>query len=159
MKRDINHHHNHHQGQTPDEISDPLLREQSHRSHGQTNYPATPHQMAVYNETMSQQEGKVQSLIRQITTSPYAPTREQMIKIATVVLTMLLMMLLGPAAGTQAGLVEAAVRQVMPLIVTAAVHFAADRASPMDQLPPTDSITNADISPVLASQSAASQAI
>lgn len=91
----------------------------------------TPQQMAAYNQTISQQNGRMQSLMSQIMNSPYLPTREQTIQLVTTVMTLMLMMLLGPLAGTQAGLINAVVRQIVPLVVAASVHYAADSAMPV----------------------------
>jgi hypothetical protein len=67
------------------------------------------------------------------------------------------MMLLGPAMAAQAGTIQMMVRQVVPLLVAASVHYAADRTSPQ---PPiyTSPITSAHIEPVQVPVSYTSQA-
>lgn len=86
------------------------------------------------------------------------PTREQTIQIATTLLTLLLMMMLGPAMGTQAGAIQALVRQVVPLMVAASVHYAADRTAPQDPIYASPMIS-AQIEPVQVPVSYASQAL
>ena len=93
--------------------------------------PATPQQLATYNQSIGQHESRLRSLMNQIMSSPYLPSREQTIQLMTTVITMLLMVMLGPAAATQAGLVNSVVRQMVPLVVAASVHYAADSAVPI----------------------------
>lgn len=96
--------------------------------------------------------------MRQIQSSPYMPSREQTIQIVTTILTLLLMMLLGPAVAAQAGVIQALVRQVVPLVVAASVHYAADRASPRPQIEASP-LTSAQIEPVYVPVSYTSQAL
>lgn len=99
----------------------------------------------------------MQHLMRQIMNSPYLPSREQTIQLATTILTLVLMMLLGPVASTQAGMLQAMIKQVVPLIVAASVHFAADHTAPMKT--PQAPITNVELRPVQVEQSTLSRAI
>lgn len=116
-------------------------------------------EMANFNQTITQQENRFYTLMRQITSSPYMPNREQVIQLASTLLTILLMLLLGPAVASQAGLIQALVRQVVPLLVAASVHYAADRAAPMEQLPSASQVSQANIAPVMVEKSALSQTI
>lgn len=86
------------------------------------------------------------------------PTREQTIQIASTLLTLLLMMLLGPVVATQAGAIQALVRQVVPLLVAASVHYAADQAAPVPAIE-TSALTSAQIEPVYVPASYTSQAL
>lgn len=115
---------------------------------------ATPQQIAAYNQTISQHGSRLQSLTRQIMSSPYVPTREQVIQLVTTVMTLALMMLLGPVAGTQAGMVSAIVKQIVPLIVATSVHYAADSALPMKLSLPEEAaaLARQPIQPVQAPQ-------
>lgn len=125
-------------------------------SGSQPTHRATEQELAAFNQTISQHESRMQLMMRQIMSSPYMPTRDQMIQLATTVLTLLLMMLLGPAVGAQAGLIQTLVRQFVPLLVAATVHYAADSAVPMKPLQAP--ITNAQIAPVQVQPSAMGQA-
>ena len=87
--------------------------------------------MAAYNQTMRQEESRMQQMMQRLSSSPYMPSRDQMIQLLTTVITLMLMMFLGPAAGAQAGVINAIVRQFVPLLVAASVHYAADSAVPM----------------------------
>lgn len=117
----------------------------------------SPEQVAEYNQQLTNENNRFQRLMQQIMNSPYMPTREQTIQMATTVLTLLLMMMLGPAAGAQAGLVQMIVKQLAPFIVAALVHYTADQAAPMAK--PTDaSITNVQLQPVEVPKSTLNQA-
>lgn len=98
----------------------------------------------------------MQHLMRQLANSPYMPSRDQIIQLVTTVVTLLMMTLLGPAMAGQAGLIQVLVRQIVPLIVVAGVHYAADKAAPMqDPMYGTrPAIGGGDIAPVKAQQSA-----
>lgn len=81
------------------------------------------------------------------------PTRDQVIQLLTTVVTLALMMYLGPVLGANASIIQSIVRQIVPLIVTAGVHYAADQAVPLS---PIDApITTVQLSPVAIPQSPA----
>jgi hypothetical protein len=118
----------------------------------------TQRELAAYDASVTHQESRLYHLMRQIRESPYMPTREQTIQIVTTLLTLVLMMLLGPAVGTQAAAIQALVRQVVPLLVAASVHYAANTAAPMEPIQ-TSAITSAQIEPVQVVPSYFSQAL
>lgn len=121
-------------------------------------YQGNPNDMALYNQTIQEQESRMHHLMRQITSSPYMPTREQAIQLATTVLTLLLMMLLGPAAGPSSAIIQMILKQVVPLLVAATVHYAADHAAPMKPLPSAN-VVSAHIAPVQVQPSMMGQTI
>lgn len=114
--------------------------------------------MAIYNQTIQEHESRMHHLMSQIMGSPYMPTRDQAIQLATTVLTLLLMMLLGPAAGPSATIIQMIVKQVVPLLVAATVHYAADQAVPLKPLA-TANVVSAQIAPVQVQPSMMGQTI
>jgi hypothetical protein len=120
---------------------------------------ASMRDMVVFNQTIAQEESRLHQLMRQIQSSAYMPTREQTIQMASTLLTLLLMMLLGPAIGSQAGVIQMMVKQAVPLLVAASVHFAANQAMPMASVGPASSpVTSAQIAPVQVQPSRMGQA-
>lgn len=81
------------------------------------------------------------------------PTRDQVIQLITTLVTLGLMMTIGPALGPSAPIIQVMVRQIVPLIVTAFVHYAADTAVPVEPLDAP--ITNVQLAPVAVPQSPA----
>lgn len=110
--------------------------------------------MIAFNENLQKQEGALHSTLTSIMSSQYMPSREQVIQLLTSVLTLLLMMVLGPVLGQNATMVQAIVRQIVPFLVTAGVHYAADSALP-EKLADED-ITSVQLAPVQAQVSAMS---
>lgn len=93
---------------------------------------------------------KINALVQSINSSPYAPTREQLVQLLTVLLTLALMMLMGPAAGP---MVAAAVRQVVPVLVAMSVDYAQQRAIDGPPAGPEPDITRIPLHPVEARHS------
>lgn len=78
--------------------------------------------------------------------SPYSPSREQIIQLVTTLLTLMISILLGPMIGENAGVIQSMVKQVVPFLVAASVHFAADRTMPKQ--PIEAPITSVQLQPV-----------
>jgi len=126
----------------------------------QPNIPTvqpTTQDMANFNQNIRNQESRLRNSLTSIMNSPYMPTRDQTIQLVTTVLTLALMMTLGPMAGSNASLIQSIIKQIVPFIVAASVHYAADQTSP---LKPIDApITNVQLQPVQVPQSTLSQTI
>lgn len=117
--------------------------------------PATEQEVVAFQENIQTQENQLQSILSQIMNSPYMPSREQAIQLITTVLTLVLMSLLGPALGSNYNMVSAIVKQILPFIVTAGVHYAADQALAPEAKPSLDApITDVQLQPVPANQAA-----
>lgn len=113
----------------------------------------SPQDVAAFDQNIRLEGGRLQIMLRNLMNSPYMPTRDQVIQILTTVVTLGLMMSLGPVLGSNASVIQSIVRQIVPLIVTASVHYAADHAMP---LTPIDApITTVQLSPVAIPQSPA----
>lgn len=81
-------------------------------------------QAAVYDAKVEQ--GRLALLYKNIMSSPYMPSRNQVIELLTSLVTLALMMSVGPMIGNNYTLIQTLVRQVIPLIV----HYVADLALP-----------------------------
>lgn len=123
-----------------------------------TQQAASPEQVAVYEENLDHQENSLRMMMRSMINSPYMPSREQIIQIATTVITLVLVLMLGPAAGANSGLVQALVKQVVPMVLAALFHYAADSASKQVK-PPEAPITSVQLTPVSAPPASTGQTI
>lgn len=103
--------------------------------------------IAAFNQNLQLEEGRLAVLIRNLTNSPYMPTRDQIIQLITTIITLGLMMVIGPVVGPNATIIQTIVRQVIPLIVTTTVHYVADLAIPVKPLDAP--ITNVQLAPVV----------
>ena len=112
----------------------------------------SPEDVEAFNQNLKTHEGILHSTLTSIMNSPFMPTREQVIQLMTTMLTLLLMMALGPVVGANAVMVQAIVRQIVPVLVAAGVQYAADSALP-DKSADVD-ITSVQLSPVPAQPSA-----
>lgn len=110
-----------------------------------------------YNQNMRAEESRLQAMIRSLMSSPYMPTRDQLIQVSTTVLTLLLMMLLGPVMGANAGIVQQILKQIVPFLVAASVHYAADNAMPPTSKPINAPIVSVPVQPVLVQPSTIGQ--
>lgn len=118
-----------------------------------------------YNQNIQQQSNRLALMMQSLRNNPYLPTREQAIPIITTIVTLLIMMMLGPAAGASAPLINALVRQVVPIVVAYGVNYAAESpafrnaaggagAGFASNRPFEAPITNVQLQPVQAQQSA-----
>lgn len=130
---------------------DPFQRQ---RQQQQQQAP-TRQDVIAYNQNIQQQSNRLSTMVQNLRNNPYMPTREQAIQILTTVVTLLVMMMLGPAAGASAPLINAMVRQMVPVVVSYGVNYAADSAAPRPIEAP---ITTVQLQPVQAQQSAFGQA-
>lgn len=116
--------------------------------------PPSAQDISNFNQNLQQEESRLQNIIRNIMNSDYMPSRDQIIQLLTTILTLLLMTVLGPALGSNASMVQSIVRQIVPVLVTAGVHYAADQASgPQKALDAP--ITDVQLEPVQPSQTSA----
>lgn len=109
-------------------------------------------------------ENRLRQILRQIMNSPYMPSREQLVPITTTLVTLAIMLALGPVFGTNAALVNALVKQIVPVIVAATIKYAAEYGSPDQQQaitfePVDSSIAQVQLQPVVVPQSTLSQTI
>lgn len=81
------------------------------------------------------------------------PSRHEIVEIVTTLATLAVMMFLGPILGNNASMIQQIMKQVVPLIVTASVHYAADTAVPITPLDAP--ITDVQVEPVPVPQSEA----
>lgn len=128
---------------------DPMLMQQQQQAQPQQQ-ASSRQDVIAYNQNLQQQSNRLSNMMQNLRNNPYLPSREQTIQIITTIATLLVMMLLGPAAGASAPLISSIVRQVVPMIVSYGVNYAADQTSPR----PLDApITNIQLQPVQAQQS------
>lgn len=109
--------------------------------------------VAAFDQNLRMEEGRLALLLGNFMNGSYMPTRDQIIQLITTIITLGLMMTIGPALGPNATAIQSFVKQIVPLIVTATVHYAADSAVPVK--PIEAPITNVQLAPVVVPQSPA----
>lgn len=120
---------------------------------------ASEQQIMKYEQNIQREENRMTIMLRNMMNSKYTPTREQVIQLATTVLTLMLMLALGPVMGANAGLIQSIVKQAVPFIVSYGVHYAADQAIPPPQIADSSPVTSVQLEPVAVPKSVFGQTV
>lgn len=117
----------------------------------------TAQEVIKYQNNIKNKENQLTMMIASMMNNKYMPNRDQLIQLLTTVVTLLMMLWLGPVMGSNAGLIQSIVKQIVPFIVSYGVHYAADQAMPVQQIDAP--ITQVQLQPVMVPQSPLTQNI